>query len=85
MRSKYETNKFYRDRSALKSEGRLSWRPLTQFLQIGLIKLSCFEPNAADRVRAAMTLIEHEWLRTEGKEGRRIYVEISDQVIRVFR
>jgi predicted nuclease of predicted toxin-antitoxin system len=29
-----------------------------KFLKLGLIKLSCFEPDAADRVRAAMTLIE---------------------------
>jgi predicted nuclease of predicted toxin-antitoxin system len=52
-----------------------------RFLRLGLIKLSCHEPDAADRVRAAMTLIEHEWMVTERKEGRRIFVEISDKVI----
>jgi predicted nuclease of predicted toxin-antitoxin system len=56
-----------------------------KFLKLGLIKLSCFEPDAADRVRAAMTLIEHEWMFTEGQDGRRIFVEISDRVIRSFR
>jgi predicted nuclease of predicted toxin-antitoxin system len=56
-----------------------------KFLRLGLIKLSCWEPDAADRVRAAMSLIEHEWSLTEGKEGRRIFVEISDTVIRTFR
>jgi predicted nuclease of predicted toxin-antitoxin system len=56
-----------------------------KFLKLGLIKLSCFEPDAADRVRAAMTLIEHESMFTEGQEGRRIFVEISDGVIRSFR
>jgi predicted nuclease of predicted toxin-antitoxin system len=56
-----------------------------KFLKLGLIKLSCFEPNAAKRVRLAMSLIEHEWLATEGTPGRRIFVEISDTVIRSFR
>jgi hypothetical protein len=37
------------------------------------------------RVRAAMSLIEHEWNATAGTEGRRIFVEISDKVIRSFR
>ena len=56
-----------------------------KFLKLGLIKISCFEPDAAGRVRAAMTLIEHEWMFTEGKAGRRIFIEISDAVIRSFR
>jgi predicted nuclease of predicted toxin-antitoxin system len=56
-----------------------------RFLRLGLIKLSCYEPSAAERVRMAMSLIEHEWMVTEGQEGRRIFVEISDKVIRTFR
>jgi predicted nuclease of predicted toxin-antitoxin system len=56
-----------------------------KFLRLGLIKLSCFEPDAPNRVRAAMSLIEHEWIVSEGSEGRRIFVEISDKVIRSFR
>lgn len=56
-----------------------------RYLRLGLIKLSCFEPDAADRVRAAMSLIEHEWMFTEGREGRRIFVEISDRVMRSHR
>jgi hypothetical protein len=43
-----------------------------RYLRLGLIKLSCFEPDAPVRVRAAMSLIEHEWMFTEGAEGRRI-------------
>jgi hypothetical protein len=35
-----------------------------RYLRLGLIKLSCFEPDAPARVRAAMSLIEHEWLVT---------------------
>lgn len=56
-----------------------------RFLRLGLIKLSCFEPDAAKRVRSAMSLIEHEWMISESSEGRRIFVEISDTVIRSFR
>jgi predicted nuclease of predicted toxin-antitoxin system len=56
-----------------------------RFLKLGLIKLSCFEPDAAARVRSAMTLIEHEWNISAVQEGRRIFVEISDKVIRSFR
>ena len=56
-----------------------------KYLRLGLIKLSCFEPDAAMRVRAAMSLIEHEWNVTAGSTGRRIFVEISDRVIRSHR
>jgi hypothetical protein len=52
---------------------------------MGLIKLSCLEPIAAQRVRAAMSLIEHEWEMGSGKEGRRIFIEIGTDVIRTFR
>ncbi|MCA6102353.1 DUF5615 family PIN-like protein [Bradyrhizobium australafricanum] len=57
----------------------------SKYLRVGLIKLSCSEPDAARRVREAMSLIEHEWNISQGKEGRRIFVEISNQVIRSFR
>jgi predicted nuclease of predicted toxin-antitoxin system len=56
-----------------------------RYLRLGLIKLSCYEPHAAERVRAAMSLIEHEWNNSSGSAGRRIFVEISDKVIRSFR
>jgi predicted nuclease of predicted toxin-antitoxin system len=55
------------------------------FLKLGLIKLSCYEPDAARRVKEAMSLIEHEWMVTEGRSGRRIFVEIMDTVIRTVR
>jgi predicted nuclease of predicted toxin-antitoxin system len=56
-----------------------------KFLRLGLIKLSCRETIAAARVRAAMSLIEHEWDVGGSSEKRRIFVEISDSVIRTFR
>ena len=56
-----------------------------RFLKLGLIKLSCRESLAAQRIISAMSLIEHEWERGQGNEGRRIFVEISESVIRTFR
>ena len=57
-----------------------------RFLRLGLIKLSCFEPDAATRVIEAMSLIEHEWMITEGAgDRRRIFIEIGNGVIRSFR
>ena len=55
-----------------------------RFLRLGLLKLSCFEPDAPRRLREAMSLIEHEWMLTDGSEGRRIFIEISDRVIRSY-
>jgi hypothetical protein len=55
------------------------------FLKLGLIKLSCYEPHAAGRVKEAMSLIEHEWNFSAGKSGRRIFIEILDTVIRTVR
>ena len=55
------------------------------FLKLGLIKLSCFEPDAARRVKGAMSPIEHEWNFSAGKSGRKIFVEIRDTVIRTVR
>jgi predicted nuclease of predicted toxin-antitoxin system len=56
-----------------------------RYLRLGLVKISCHEPDAAGRVRTAMSLLEHEWTVTDGNEGRRIFVEIGNQVIRSHR
>jgi predicted nuclease of predicted toxin-antitoxin system len=57
-----------------------------RYLRLGLIKLSCHEPDAARRVKEAMSLIEHEWEYSAGiTSGRRIFVEILDTVIRTVR
>lgn len=56
-----------------------------KYLKLGLIKLSCKEPNAANRVKSAMSLIEHEWSQGESNPHRRIFVEIGDLVIRTYR
>ncbi|MGP9820355.1 DUF5615 family PIN-like protein [Salinarimonas sp. NSM] len=56
-----------------------------RFRSLSLIKLCCFEPDAARRLASALTLVEHEWPRRAENEGRRIYVEIGTTVIRVNR
>jgi predicted nuclease of predicted toxin-antitoxin system len=52
---------------------------------LSLIKLSCREPRAASRVQQAMSLLEHEWNYGADKPDRRMFVEISDNVIRTVR
>lgn len=56
-----------------------------RFKRLNLIKLSCPEPRAADRLREAMSLIEHEWIVADGKAARRLFVEIGKEVIRTMR
>ena len=56
-----------------------------RFKRLSLIKLSCPEPQAANRVEQAMSLLEHEWQYSEGKVARRMFVEISAHVIRTVR
>jgi predicted nuclease of predicted toxin-antitoxin system len=56
-----------------------------RFRRLSLIKLSCRETRAAERVRASMSLIEHEWHVAMHSSDRRIFIEIGDAVIRTMR
>lgn len=56
-----------------------------RFRRLSLIKLSCRETRAAKRVVEAMSLIEHEWAHRVAHGNRRLFIEISDDVIRSFR
>ena len=56
-----------------------------RFKRLSLIRLSCRETRAAERVKSAMSLIEHEWTYSAGRSDRRIFIEISDDVIRTVR
>lgn len=56
-----------------------------RFKRLSLIKLSCPEPSAAARVAGAISLVEHEWLISEGKAARRLFVEIGAGFIRTLR
>lgn len=57
----------------------------SQYTKLNLLKLSCTPPEAASRVQAAMTLIEHEWHVGDATDGRRFYVEIMKSVMRTNR
>ncbi|MBN9560204.1 MAG: DUF5615 family PIN-like protein [Alphaproteobacteria bacterium] len=56
-----------------------------QYKSLSLIKLSCRESRAYQRVCEAMSLIEHEWRFSEGRRDRRLFMDISDGVIRTIR
>ena len=56
-----------------------------RFAKLSLIKLSCETVNAAERVSAALSLLEHEWNVGGQRDGRRLFVEIGKSVIRTYR
>jgi predicted nuclease of predicted toxin-antitoxin system len=55
-----------------------------RFRKLSLIKLSCRETKARERVWSAMSLIEHEW-HLASTVHRRIFIEIGNDYIRTFR
>jgi predicted nuclease of predicted toxin-antitoxin system len=57
----------------------------SRYRKLSLLKLSCREPKAADRVGFALSLIEHEWNFSAGTSDRRIFIEIGDASISTKR
>jgi len=57
----------------------------SMYAKLNLVKLSCSPVEAGSRVKAAMSLIEHEWHVNLGTGDRRLYVEILTSVIRTMR
>ncbi len=55
-----------------------------RFKRLSLLQLNCRESHSEARIREAMSLIEHEWEKGEGRE-RRLHVVIGDAVIRTYR
>lgn len=55
------------------------------YRRLSLIKLSCRESRAAERLRTCITLIEHEWVLSQAATDRRILIEIGDAMIRINR
>jgi predicted nuclease of predicted toxin-antitoxin system len=55
------------------------------FAKLNLLKLSCLETEAAERLQATISLIEHEWHVNAEAPGRRLFVEIMTSVIRSNR
>ncbi|WP_284178927.1 DUF5615 family PIN-like protein [Rhabdaerophilum sp. SD176] len=56
-----------------------------RYRKLSLLKLSCREPRAADRVGSALSLIEHEWKFSEGSPDRRMFIDIGDASISTKR
>lgn len=56
-----------------------------RYKRLSLIKLSCPETEAVDRLKQAMSLIEHEWSLEKDPSKRRIFIEIGKTYIRTVR
>ena len=57
----------------------------SRFRKLSRIGLKCNEPQAAGRIKVAMSLIEHEWEVAEHSSDKRMIVEIGYSVIRTIR
>ncbi len=56
-----------------------------RFKRLNLLKFECEEPSAADRLEAAMSLLEHEWQIARRSGSSRLFVVIGKQVLRSHR
>jgi hypothetical protein len=56
-----------------------------RFRKLSRIGFSCREPNAARRIEAALSLIEHEWQVAQNAADNRMIVEIGETIIRTIR
>lgn len=56
-----------------------------RFQRLSRIALKCSEPQAAGRIKAAMTLIEHEWKVAQASKDKRMIIEIGNSIIRIIR
>jgi predicted nuclease of predicted toxin-antitoxin system len=56
-----------------------------RFQRLSRISLSCSEPQAASRIRIALSLIEHEWGVAQGGHDKRLIMEIGNTYIRTIR
>ena len=73
--------------NAMKQLARRHGVTPARFKRRNLLKFECEEPNAAGRLEAAMSLLEHEWDVSRGSGGasRRLFVVIGKQVLRTHR
>lgn len=56
-----------------------------RFGRLSRIALKCYEPEAARRMHAALSLIEHEWSNMLKTNSRRMIVEVGETYIRTIR
>jgi predicted nuclease of predicted toxin-antitoxin system len=56
-----------------------------RFRTLSRIALKCSEPQAAGRVIAALSLIQHEWDFAQTRPDKRMILEIGNSFIRLIR
>lgn len=56
-----------------------------RFGRLSRIALECSEPQAAQRVKAALSLIEHEWDVAQANKDKRMIVHIGQSIIKTIR
>jgi predicted nuclease of predicted toxin-antitoxin system len=56
-----------------------------RFQRLSRIALRCSEPQAAGRVKAALSLIEHEWEVAQSSPDKRMILEIGTSYMRTIR
>jgi hypothetical protein len=56
-----------------------------RFKKLSLVKISCKSPQAAARMKSALSLVQHEWNFNSESAVRRLYVEIKSATISTNR
>ena len=56
-----------------------------RFRRLSRIAIKCSEPQAANRIGAAMSLIEHEWNFAQKQSDKRMILEIGNSYMRLIR
>lgn len=56
-----------------------------RFENLSLIHICCPGPQAANRVRQCLSLIQHEWRYATTKVARRLWVEVAPNYVRTNR
>jgi hypothetical protein len=56
-----------------------------RFRRLSRIAIRCSEPQAAGRIKAALSLVEHQWELAQASSDKRMIVEIGTAHIRTIR
>jgi len=56
-----------------------------RFRRLSRISIKCDEPRAAERIKTALSLIEHEWQVAQASNDKRMIVEVGTTHIRTIR
>lgn len=56
-----------------------------RFRKLSRIALCCNEPQAANRIKIALTLIEHEWAIAQDSSDQRMHITIQNSGIKTHR